>query len=117
MCVLKRTTHDLLNLRKAPEVKIYERYIKTIGKSCGDYITSFDVERMEQMIACCSKYDDVFPTVRIPFADMEVSIQKNYHEALKKQYGNYMEMPPLTKRYNHPPEILDFGDGKGNVIN
>lgn len=115
-CFGKRLIHDVLNLQKNPSKNIYDSYIKHVGGSNGEYVTSFDLERLEQMTLCCEKYSDMFPTVRVPFEDMEVSIQKNYDAALTKQYGDYMSMPPVEKRYNHPPKILDFGDGSGNVI-
>ena len=35
---------------------------------------------------------------------------------LTSLYGNYLELPPADKRINHAPGILDFGDGRGNVI-
>ncbi len=91
-----------------------KKYIEFVSGSNGEYITSFDVECTDEMIKLCEKYNDVFPSERVKFGDFEVNIQKNYHAALTKLYGDYMQMPPEEKRYNHPPKILDFGEG--NVI-
>ncbi len=115
-CLGKRAIHDVLNIWNNPSERVYAKYIKHVGGSNGEYVTSFDLERLEQMTLCCEKYSEMFPTVRVPFEDIEVSIQKNYDAALTRQYGDYMSMPPIEKRYNHPPKILDFGDGLGNVI-
>ena len=51
-----------------------------------------------------------YPTVKIPFEDMEIRVVKNYDEQLRQHMGNYMEIPPLEKRTNHCPVELKFGD-------
>lgn len=113
-CMGKRLTHDLLNLDKRCPEKIYKKYVQFASSGEGEYITSFDLEAVHEMIDCCWRYEDVFPTVRVPFGDITVSLQKNYDEALRTLFGDYMSMPPEEKRYNHPPKVLDFG--QGNVI-
>lgn len=115
-CLGKRTVHDVLRVLKHPNLTIYNKYIKMIGCSEGDLITSFDLESMDEMVNSCMAYNEVFPTIRMPFENISVSVQRNYDSALKKLYGDYMSMPPENKRYNHPPRILDFGDGEGNRI-
>ena len=61
-------------------------------------------------------YNVLFPVVYLDFEDMKVLINKNYHKALTKLCGDHMVMPPEDKRWNGAPVVLDFGDGKGNVI-
>ena len=51
-----------------------------------------------------------YPTVKIPFEDMEIRVVKNYDEQLRQHMGNYMEIPPLEKRTNHCPVEVKFGD-------
>ena len=53
--------------------------------------------------------DDFEPSVKFKFEDMEVVLPKNYDKLLKKVYGDYMELPPVEKRYNHAPDLIDFG--------
>ncbi|MCC9261040.1 MAG: hypothetical protein K8V75_01535 [Methanobrevibacter woesei] len=40
---------------------------------------------------------------------MEANIPNNSDKILTQIYGDYMQMPPEDKRYNHAPEKLDFG--------
>ena len=52
---------------------------------------------------------DYFPSVRMKFEDIEVSIANNPDAILSLMFGDYMQLPPEDKRYNHAPENLDFG--------
>ena len=60
----------------------------------------------------CSRIEDLLPLQEVPFADTTVYLPKNNHESLTRIYGDYMQIPPEEKRYNHPPVVLDFGDGE-----
>ena len=114
--VIKRLFYRIINISKKGTPWIYKKYIRHATSSSGEYIASFDLENTSEMTACCWKYSDVFPEIRMKFGDMTVSVQKNYDEALKTLYGDYMSLPPAEMQINHPPKVLDFGDGKGNVI-
>ena len=52
---------------------------------------------------------DFEPSKKIKFEDIEIVIPNNYDKILTLIYGDYMTLPPEEKRYNHAPEILDFG--------
>ncbi len=111
--------HKMLTVVKTPQFKVYKRYRKEQEKmdsNGGQYITTFESEYIIEMIKSVSLERDMFPLIRVPFEDIEVNIQKNYEQMLNSLYGDYMQLPPLEKRINHSPGILDFGDGKGNVI-
>lgn len=116
VCFGKRLVHDMLNIDKNCSDKIYRKYVRFASSGKGEYITSFDLEATHEMVDFCQRYADAFPTVRVPFGDIMVSMQRNYQEALTRLYGDYMKMPPEQLRYNHPPKILDFGDGRGNMV-
>ena len=47
---------------------------------------------------------------KMKFEEIEVNVPENYHNILKEIYGDYMELPPEDKRYNHITEELDFGN-------
>lgn len=113
--ILMIVMNKLLSISKKSSLWLYNLYKKNnyASPDC-EYITSYDFGYPQEMVDFCDKYDDVFPTERIKFEDFEVNIQKNYHESLTKLYGDYMQLPPEEKRFNHPPVILDFGEG--NVI-
>lgn len=46
----------------------------------------------------------------IEFEDINADIPVGYDEILKAFYGNYMEIPPISERFNHNWNIIDFGD-------
>lgn len=58
----------------------------------------------------CLRKEDIFPLKKIPFEDFEVSIVNDYDKMLRVRFGDYMQVPPVEKRVNHSPAILDLGD-------
>lgn len=71
-----------------------------------DYMLSFDYDRSTIIGNILSRYfvKDIFPkswfdeTVRLPFEMLTLNAPKQYHEYLKKLYGDYMALPPAEKR-------------------
>ncbi len=53
--------------------------------------------------------DDITPFSKLSFRGFEFKVPYNYHLVLTEIYGDYMELPPKEKRYNHAPLELDFG--------
>ena len=118
-CVRNDLLHNLLCIARDPQMKIYKRYRKELEKldsNGGKYITTFESEFDGETIKSVSLETDMFPLIKIPFENIYIYIQKNYEDMLTSLYGNYLELPPADKRINHAPGILDFGDGRGNVI-
>ena len=115
-CVAKDCVHKLLTLQKNTDLRIYQRYLDVVAKGQGSLVTTFDTSVLKEILNSVCSYEEMFPTIRVPFEDIMVSIPKNYDQMLKQIYGDYMKLPPVEKRNNHPPKILDFGDGNGNVI-
>lgn len=114
-CFVKDIMHKVMNLLPRPELLIYKKYLKKATSYPGKYYTCFAFDYIEEMIKLTYEYDDMFPVKSIGFENFPVSIQGNYEEMLEGLYGDYMKLPPEKDRFNHPPAILDFGDGK-NVI-
>ena len=52
--------------------------------------------------------DDIYPTRRMKFENIEVSVPKTIEKYLERRYGDYMTLPPEDKRHNHPPYSLKF---------
>lgn len=52
---------------------------------------------------------ELFPVVRVPFEDITVDIYNGFDAILRRQYGDYMQLPPEGQRHNHLPYKLDFG--------
>lgn len=55
-------------------------------------------------------YTELFPLKRMKFEDTSVFVPNDYDTVLKREYGNYMEIPPVEERKNHHPARLDFGN-------
>lgn len=56
-----------------------------------------------------SEVSKMFPLKESIFENIKVNILNNNDEHLKRTYGDYMKMPPIEKRINHAPYIIDFG--------
>lgn len=115
-CRIKRTLSELMRLTGNDTKKIYGKYLRYLDKNKGSFITGFELVETYEKYAFVSTYNEMFPVVYLPFEDMKVPMIKNYHEIMTKLYGDYLAMPPEEKRWNAAPVVLDFGDGRGNVI-
>jgi len=57
------------------------------------------------------KRDDIYPTQFLEFENIKVRFPKKPEKYLARRYGaDYMTLPPVDKRHNHPPLELDFGE-------
>ena len=115
-CIGKNLAHKVLSLRKDADLSLYNWYVRLVSNNNGKYITTYDTSVLKEIINSVIPYDEMFPTIRVPFEDIEVSIPKCYDKMLKQIYGDYMKLPSVEKRINHPPKILNLGDGRGNII-
>lgn len=66
----------------------------------------FDPQRFTSILS----KDEIFPTKKVMFDGVETRVANQVEVYLTKRFGNYMELPPVDKRHNHCPYILDFGD-------
>lgn len=64
----------------------------------------FDPQRYTSII----NKSDVYPTRRMKFESIEVSVPCHIERYLKTRYGDYMTLPPEDKRHIHPPYNLEF---------
>lgn len=115
-CQIKRLASNIMKITGKNSKKIYQRYLDYLQKNKGNSITSFELVETYEKIAFVSSYEEMFPVIYLPFEDMQVPMIKNYDVILTRLYGDYMAMPPIEKRWNAAPVVLDFGDGKGNVM-
>ncbi len=58
------------------------------------------------------KKEDIFPLQDVIFEGMTVKVMACNHEMLTRGFGDYMQLPPESQRYNHGAKVLDFGDGQ-----
>lgn len=117
-CYRNDLIHKTLNIIARPDRKLFNKIFQIIENldQHGNYITTFSTGILEEMKKSVLPEDDMFPVKYVPFEDTEIPVVNNVDKMLKQIYGDYMKLPPEDKRFNHGPQILDFGDGRGNVI-
>ena len=55
------------------------------------------------------EHDDLFPVRNESFEGIQMTFPKNIEKSLTYMFGDYMTLPPVEKRKNHMPHVLDFG--------
>lgn len=86
-------------------------YLKTMIKY-NDIETDYVTEYYARYGIISFNKKDFNPSKKVKFESLSANIPKNYDKILTQLYGNYMELPPTDERYNHTPEVLDFGKYK-----
>lgn len=102
--------HYLLHLFPSAPDCFYKRHQKYACCVNGDsrYVTQFGDSMQLQ---CAIAYDELFPLTKLKFEDIELCVPGKYDTVLRRVYGDYMQLPPIEKRQNHYPYLLDLGDG------
>ena len=88
-----------------------KKYIKSQIKY-NDNKTTYATDFFAQCGMISYDKRDFDPPTKVKFESISANVPKNYDKILKQIYGNYMELPPEEERYNHTPEVLDFGKYK-----
>ena len=50
--------------------------------------------------------EDVAERIEVPFEGFSLPIPKGYHDFLTREYGDYMQLPPLEKRDSGHQEFI-----------
>lgn len=91
-------------------VKIRRKYLKKVNKYDGKTDT-FTILGDPYSRKCTVTRDEIFPIKRVKFEDFQMPVMNQYEKVVERRFGkNFMEIPPVDKRVNHCPYILDFGD-------
>lgn len=101
--------HYLMAAFRVSPRRLYRRYNGACTRFSGvrtEYVANFRVMDIE---ASKLTLDEIYPLKKLPFEDFEVNVVNRYDVSLRRQFGDYMQLPPEEKRHNHCPEILDFG--------
>ena len=105
--IINTVVRKIINLLLFPVSKkrIYERLNKEIQV--------FN-KTESPLIKCSVKYPqlrtDIFPLSKLEFDGFSIPVPHNWDKVLKKEYGDYMKLPPKDKQYSHAPSILDLGE-------
>ena len=57
-----------------------------------------------------ARIDELFPTKRVEFEGLILPTAREDDAMVTREYGDYMQLPPLDDRKNHYPSRLDFGN-------
>lgn len=110
--ILCRLGNRLMHFLKLDPIKFYERAVSAAGdceKRGGEsdkIAWFFDPKPFSSLI----DFDCVFPTKKIMFDGMEVRFPGRVEKYLEARYGDFMKLPPVEQRHNHPPAVLRFRD-------
>ena len=86
--------------------KAYKYAIKYKDEDTKKFAYMFDPKRFTSII----DKSDVYPTKKMKFENIEVRVPCKIERYLERRYGDYMKLPPVEKRHNHPPYSLKFDD-------
>ena len=107
--IISHSIHDILKLFRVKTSSIYTNCLRFLKRYPGNSKYVFDISATAEEYPLVFSKSDFYPPTSIKFEDILVNVPKNYDEILKNLYGDYMELPPKEKRYNHPIDNLDFG--------
>ncbi len=108
--VISHSMYYLLNILKLNPTKLNKRCLNFLNKySNANAKNVFDISAMAHEYPLIYDKNDFRDFEKVKFEDVYVSVPKNYDKILTELYGDYMQLPPEDKRYNHPIDFIDFG--------
>lgn len=91
--------------RLTPE-KTNAIYLKqTIGRKETGFVTCFGDHTTKDVL---TKKDELFPIQELPFGETVICVPHNWDALLEQSFGSYMELPPIEKRENQAPVLIQF---------
>ena len=99
-----------LKLFRITPLKIYRKFKKVSQKynrENAEYYVAFETPKpwLNAM-----RKEDIYPLKKMRFDDFYIDVPNNVNRHLRKIFGDYMKLPPVEKRVNHRPYLIDFGD-------
>jgi lipopolysaccharide cholinephosphotransferase len=91
------------NKKRAIFLKWISRYVPIPMVYCSNFMQTLGEMKNGTYI----KTHEFSTLIRRKFEDMEALIPKEYDVYLKRQYANYMNLPPIEKRISHHPVTGD----------
>ena len=108
--LISHSMYHLLNLFKLNPSKLNKRCLNFLNKySDANAKNVFDISAMAHEYPLIYDKSDFKDVEKVKFEDIYVNVPKNYDKILTELYGDYMQLPPEDKRYNHPIDFIDFG--------
>ena len=85
------------NQRRAKVLKWVSKSVPLPLVYCSNFMQSYGEIKNGTYI----KAEEFSTLIRTKFEDLQALIPKEYHNYLTRQYGNYMQLPPIEKRISH----------------
>lgn len=100
----------MLKLFRITPLKIYRKF-QTVSQKYNRKRTKHYVafEPPKPWLNAMSR-EDLYPLKKMKFDDFYMNVPNNVDKHLKAIFGNYMQLPPVEKRKNHRPYLIEFGD-------
>lgn len=109
--LLTNITHKvfkLLNIKRESLIAKTQKLLTKYNNQDCKYVCDISALNHPQIY----KIADFKPHKKIKFENLEVTCPNNVDNILTQIYGNYMELPPESERYNHITKKIDFGPYK-----
>lgn len=108
-----KTKKTLFNvMRKLIKITLLPISKQKLYDMCDAQMRLYENEK-STLLECCANVpqskDDFYPLMTLDFDGFSMPVPNNWDSILKKEYGNYMQLPPKEKQYTHAPSILDLG--------
>jgi lipopolysaccharide cholinephosphotransferase len=101
--------HYLMKLFGLTQKRCYRRYLRTVTRLRDSGSTLYMNYALVEFYRLQFDYRELFPLREMPFEDTQVPVPGDYDTVLTRTYGDYMQLPPVEKRKNHRPAVLDLG--------
>ena len=101
-----------LRLFRVTPLKIYRKFqsvSQRYNRKKTEYYVAF--EPPKPWLNAMSR-QDLYPLKKMKFDDFYMNVPNNVDKHLKAIFGDYMQLPPVEKRKNHRPYLVEFGDDK-----
>lgn len=106
---LSRFGYHILQVLKISPTYFYKK-AEQAARCCGEKDTKWTGYLFDRTPYINNmKRTDIYPTKKMVFEDLLVRVPHHPKAYLNVQYGaDYMTLPPVEQRHNHPPLVLDF---------
>lgn len=106
-----RVIHWGLKIVGITREKAYKKYLKYATMYNGKtdkFYTAFHHTNPEKVYV---PREVIFPVREVAFEDTTIQVMNQAEVQMTGEFGDYMQLPPVEKRTNHPPKYVNFGDG------
>ncbi len=108
--VATRLGYRVMRLTGRTTAKMYRKHRALAVRYNGEPATTYAYFNDFTPFSGWYEEGDIFPIQRLPFEDMEMNLPNELDKTLRKEYGDYMQLPPEEDRKNHFPYLLKFPD-------